>query len=425
MTRKPRIQRKRVKALTDPQPEFVSLVTAGANMTPFKALKSDEPVAESSASEAVDPPPVADIPTETAASFCAEKADTHEIAKIVFQKAAFATVEEVRSWLSDGGFSDFDSIDEDAETYSVGKEDERASRVEWEGITIYITDREIEASDVPVEPNSESSPTAVTEVQPVAKSEDVVAAVEPVVATLEEAPVVVEEVSAERLRYDDFKATLSAGTTMDKVLAEGFDGLPPAIHEVTNAMYVAVRNCAMTRDVVGIKAAASAYGDFVAALVELFPAGMETEAAKSALADAPALEEVTAKEAEQAPIEDPHPLEASASEQTVEVEAVKTAEPSTEAVIEAAPNLAALVIKLAESVQELTNNFSSLHNEVAAKADALAERVTAIETERQSRKGADVDEVETETMNARHKKSQSGIADLSLRAALGIQRPPR
>lgn len=425
MTRKPRIQRKRVKALTDPQPEFVSLVTAGANMTPFKALKSDEPVAEEVTTEVISEATEVAESTETAASFCAEKADTHEIAKIVFQKAAFATVEEVRTWLSDGGFSDFDNIDEDAETYSVGKDDELASRVDWEGITIYITDRELPVSESSVEPNSESSPTAVTEMQPVAKSEDVVAAVEPVVATLEEAPVVVEEVSAERLRYDDFKATMSAGNTVEKVMAEGFDGLPPAIHEVTNAMYVAVRNCAMTRDVVGIKAAASAYGDLVSALVELFPAGMETEAAKSALENAPALEEVAAKEVEEAPIEDAQPLEAPDSEQTVEVEAVKTAESAPDAVIETAPNLAALVVKLVESVQELTNNFSSLHNEVAAKADALAERVTAIETERQSRKGADVDELETETMNARQQKSKSGIADLSLRAALGIQRSIR
>lgn len=428
MTRKPRIQRKRVKALTDPQPEFVSLVTAGANMTPFKALKSDElPEAEVVA----DASPAEEVVESDAASFCAEKADTHEIAKIVFAKSAFVDADAVKVWLADGGFADFDDIAEDDDYFSVGQDDGTATKVEWEGITIFINDREVEVVEASSEPNAETSPTAVTDMQPVAKAEDAPVVAEPVVEEVRDVTEVVAEKQDEESescqRYDDYKAMLSSATTMEKVLADGFDGLPPAIHEVTNAMYVTVRNCALSRDVAGIKAASKAYGNMVSALVSLFPAGVETEAAKTAIENASALEDPVVKSEEVLEVietqvsADKTPV----AEETVEVEASKTEEVAPEVVEDASPNIAALVIKLAESVQELTNNFSNLHNQVAAKADALAERVTAIETERQSRKGADVDEVETETMSARNKKSSSGIADLTLRAALGIQRQPR
>lgn len=70
--------RKTVYLLTDAQPRFVSLVSSGANQTPFKSLKSAQP-----------------LETEEM---------TVKVSKITFNNAVFKSVEDCQAWMTTKGF---------------------------------------------------------------------------------------------------------------------------------------------------------------------------------------------------------------------------------------------------------------------------------------------------------------------------------
>lgn len=85
--------------MTDPQPEFVSLVRAGANMTPFLAVKADKGTPATKGEGAA---PVAES-TETVVV----KQEGFEVSEFQFDPAHFAKKSEVEAWLKDGGYVDF------------------------------------------------------------------------------------------------------------------------------------------------------------------------------------------------------------------------------------------------------------------------------------------------------------------------------
>jgi hypothetical protein len=84
LNRKGRKCRQSLKALTDPQPEFVSLVFGGANKTPFRAIRAD--------GAAVGEEEVT------------VKENSHSIARVEFSGAKFADEAAVKSWLISGGY---------------------------------------------------------------------------------------------------------------------------------------------------------------------------------------------------------------------------------------------------------------------------------------------------------------------------------
>ncbi len=79
------------RALTKPQPRFVSIVSAGANQTPIKTVKVDIVAIEEKS-----------MKTKIAAL----KAEGHEVKKITFKKGdTFADEAAVRSFLEEGGYN--------------------------------------------------------------------------------------------------------------------------------------------------------------------------------------------------------------------------------------------------------------------------------------------------------------------------------
>ena len=87
------------RALTKPQPRFVSLVSAGANQTPIKTVKVD----------------IVSTKEVSMTKIAALKADGHEVQRITFKKGdTFPDEAAVRSFLDEGGytFTDLDEVDD-------------------------------------------------------------------------------------------------------------------------------------------------------------------------------------------------------------------------------------------------------------------------------------------------------------------------
>jgi hypothetical protein len=455
LTRKPKSLRKRVKALTDPQPEFVSLVTAGANMTPFRVVKSDDAAAPAEAVDAgVEIAPEAEV---------VAKADTHDIARIVFKAEAFETEEAVQVWLADGGYEGFEvkKTDEGFEVEGSFKGDAR--EVELEGVIVFVAERAPE--EVAEAEKAESQPSDVVAVQPVAKKAD-------------EAP------SEMRLRFDSMRANYSNEDTLKAVLKDGFDGVPPGMYELATAMYAAMRNAIMGNDMDKVRAIAAEFGELTVGLAGLFPTyDSEDEAAQrmalvAALAPeiqiapaAKAEEQAAADEAPAIADETPavredgaeQPIEAAvvheaakeAGEAQIAGEAVEAAAEDTEKAAFApskgckspdeckqagackaekgdcgymakkddAPSdprvdaLTAAVTALVGKIDQLTTSVALVQSEIATKADDLAQRVSAIEGERQTRKGADVEEAAV----SKPKAATDPMREHRTRAILGIR----
>lgn len=398
MTRKPKVQRKRVKALTDPQPEFVSLVTAGANMTPFKAMKAD--VAPEAAADVAEVSDVAD-------SVEVQKAENHEIAKLVFAKSEFASVDAVKAWLTEGGYDSLPEVVETEDAFEVGTDDARATKVEHDGVTIFILEHSEDIA-APVE----GQPSAVIEVE-AAKADE--APVDVAVEAAPEAPVAV--VASENVRKS--MSTVPMLVELVGALKWVINDLKYENGDSENGDSEDSEDSEEGQYTQVIDALKGSANQMLGALASLFNIEVnEMQAVFKTAEAAPVVAEIEPV-AEEVAKEEAPASESAEQPANIDVEAAKTEEVASAPV---APDLAAIVSQLATSVQELTNNFSNLHNQVVAKSESLAERVTAMESERQSRKGADVDDVVAET-NGR--KKSSSLADLSLRAALGIQRAAR
>jgi hypothetical protein len=428
MNRNPKSQRRRVKALTDPHPEFVSLVQAGANMTPFKTVKSED----------------------------AQKADTHAIVKIAFNGKVFADETAVKEWLDEGGYEDYaiTKTEEGFEVASVGSEgvdEAELSVIEKDDMTIFVM-----KLDEPTGEAVEKQPTEVTAVDgDVSAKTDEEVTEETTEATAEVAAeeAVKDEAEAEeaakadeaeepvapemRAKFDDMMAMYSNKDNLAGVLADGFDGVPPGFFEVTSAMYTAMRNACMGGDLEGIRRIANDYGTMVANMAAMFPMNDDmTMAQRSELFDALAPEIGLVQKEAAAEAEATEVLtEEAVSEEPVQPVAKEEAEDeATEAASVESEEAAETVEKtdttqtdalsiLVDAVGQLTAQVGSLHNDLTTKADALAERVEALEG-RQTRKSADVEEViaDSSKMSTQKQEQSRAFRDLALRGALGISR---
>lgn len=107
---KPLTRKIEARALTNPDPAFVSLCTGPANQEPFRAVRQDDNIATE-----------ADMnlkTTKNASSVSAIAPAGFGVMQFQFQKTKFKTAEEVTQWLTDGGYSDFEIV-ETAKTFEV------------------------------------------------------------------------------------------------------------------------------------------------------------------------------------------------------------------------------------------------------------------------------------------------------------------
>lgn len=296
MQRKPKSQTKKANALTSAQAEFVSIVKTGANMMPFRTLKSE------------------DTPENTMQ--LTTKAATHDIAKLVFKGDAFSEEVAVQSWLVAGGYEGVTIVKEEDGTFTVtdpAAPIDGLVEIETDGVTAFIFKKAVaaakDAATAAEVPNPEALPSVVTTegVQPVAKTEDgsqptAVADVPsattdiPVVKEGEQAPAVTAGAAAPEaapavataaaspvvlgtplletlsLKFDSWDVEYSDEVTLSGTLADGYDGVPPGFNEVIGAMYVACRNAVIMGQVDSLSTIFGDAAALVQKLVALFPA---------------------------------------------------------------------------------------------------------------------------------------------------------
>ena len=110
MKRSATVSKFTARALTNPQPSFVSLVKGGANQTPFKTVKADIAVAVAPAEENTEMKVQRSIEGVAPRGF--------GIMQLEFAKSTFKSADDVTTWLEKGGYSDF-TIVETALRYEV------------------------------------------------------------------------------------------------------------------------------------------------------------------------------------------------------------------------------------------------------------------------------------------------------------------
>jgi len=441
MQRKAKIVTATAKALTDPHPQFVSLVQTGANMTPFLAVKSAKTVAA--------------------------KADSHDVAKIAFRSEKFADEAAVKAWLDDGGYEGYTIIKSDEGFTVAGTYDgDDLREVKMDGLSIFVAPRAAETTKT-VESPVESAPSNIVSVQPVARKD------------AEPSPAGAEM----RVKFDSWYAKYADQDikTMDGLLAWCNDGLPPGLYEVTEVAYAAMRNCALDRDFAGMRAVGAEWGDLVARMAEMFPlpaqksatdtdamalvikafapdlapaplqetTNMTTKAAASAAgADgAPAVKSDTAPAAdattpaakaegtegtEGAEGGEPQPGAPSAPvtdapappvENGNDTQPAGQGEGTGKAADPTMTDVFALVGKLTSTVDVLATTVATMRSEAAANEEKLAQRVSAIEEVRQTRKGADADEATGTAPGQKTTKDSDHIASLRTSGMLGLRTP--
>jgi hypothetical protein len=425
MRRKPKIVQATAKALTDPRPQFVSLVESGANMTPFLAVKADKP-------------PAGDA--------TAAKAASHEVARIVFRAEKFADEGAVQAWLDDGGYEGYTITKaeggfEVAGTYT----GDDVREIAMDGMTIFVAPRPVEAAkETP--PPAEAVASVITSVQPVAQKAD-------------SSTVLAQKFAGWCAMYAEREVK-----SFTDLIAFCNDGLPPGIYEVTEVLYAAVRRSALARDMAGIRAAATEYGDLVARMVELIPSPAEkadTETLRQVIkalapdiavaipqedrtmttkaaapegtagaqattpADAPAHKGTTPPAATEERVQG----EGNASNEGTANEGAAGQEGGAEGTAKAAETtldaVLALVGKLTANVDALTTSVATMRAEAAASADTLAQRVSVIEDVRQTQKGADADETSAAKAGTSPTRDSEHVAALRTTNMLGMRALPR
>jgi hypothetical protein len=424
LTRNGRPIRKTLKALTDPVPEFVSLVFGGANKTPFRAMRADG----TAISETV-------VSEETAI-----KSETHGIAKVEFNSAQFADEAAVTAWLVAGGYDP----------------DLKVSKTE----SGFIVDATADLPADAIVSLVDLSDTTGVKIHAVAlKTDD---------STLEltqraetDADVHPGATPEMRQRYCGCVETCNScygeGDTLAEVVANNWEGVPPGLLDLTMSLYDAVRNCLKDGNYQGAVAAVGEYLTMLDALTKLFPAAEEktfkafidaiapeiemskeqteaTEVAKTEDAvEAGAVDATveTAEKTDETTEESGGVVEGEATEMTAEkaetgetgeqaVGAVETAEKTEENSDTAADaDVSDPLTRLTAVVSELAATITTMKEDLHGKVETVVQRVAAIEDVRQTRKGADVDETNTASTTA---SVSDDIASLRTRSVLGMRR---
>jgi hypothetical protein len=130
---------KKVTLLTDPEPQFNSIVRAGANGTPLRVIKSDELTQE------------AEMPKNL-------KNGTADIAKLTFKGDNFKTEEQVQAWLDAGKYVETTIKAEDDGSFTVEGNTELANVQEIEvedGVTSFVGELAEKASETNDTPNAD------------------------------------------------------------------------------------------------------------------------------------------------------------------------------------------------------------------------------------------------------------------------------
>ena len=402
MRQVPKTIRKAVRVLVDPIPEFVSLVGRGANQTPFRVVKVD-PTALPEGDEMPNPNKHEAVIRQ--GDKVIKRAD---ILKIEFTAANFPTEDAVKVFLTDRGYEDFQVEKADNGFTVAGRpEDEfeagSASVIELRtGAMVTVGKLAVakvaDAEDPPATPTTDDVPTDPPEGS-VHKDADAgdgandagdeadktKKADEADKGTDKDDPDDVDPykiIRAENAdlakKFDDFIAQFSNADNLKDVMKTGADGLPPGMHEVTGAMFTALRNVLGRGDNDLVEGIAGEFAEMVVKLAKAFPFATVTQQSDD-----------------------------------VERAADKTNDDSAMAKVvrDAMKSAIGDIGSLAENINTIkavTDKTATQTTEVVTRMTELDKRIDSLEKVRQTRKGADHDAEKTEKSEEAQKADAHG-----------------
>jgi hypothetical protein len=414
-----------VGVLEDPTPSFVSLVSRGANNTPFRVFKSldkmeidtqvAEPVAKSSG-----------------------KGRHAQIAKIEFDGASFSHEDDVDKWMQAKDYENFtiEKAPDESNFFVagvVGLKDVRGLDM-GEGVTIYLGHPETQKAIImKVRDRTRTSEKA-----------------EKVYETL-----TLKGNTPEQIEKLDFYAMVeSDSSSLSEILANANDGIPLGVEELMTAFHVALGNGLKARDYGAVKSASGEFADILVSLSKLMESvaksdtdkgliadliqrslqskhvnntEMDTEVKKTEVEEVEKAEEVILEASDATKAEDKVggavKSEASTKENTVD-EAKKSEEVAEAAKSEGDAGLKDLIHDLAQTskaLQEsLKDQFASVKSELADMKEInkeQAKRLEEIEGSRQSRKSGEVIEA---AAKQEKEDTEKGVSDPLARALFGF-----
>jgi phage host-nuclease inhibitor protein Gam len=405
--------------LTDPKPEYVSLVGHGANQTPFRAVKADvadfrgmDLQEEKMTKSKSKTKPVKEQKTDAAFPKAAE------VQKVVFNSAQFVDEDAVTQYLEAKGYAEFTVTKTDTGFEVIAKEAEAFTEV-----------KEIVHDD-----------GVVFHVGKLAEGETGLETVEEAATQKSDTPLFKTqkgETSAEIVKrycdyYDCYKPP--EGKTVADVLSEQYaDGTFPAMYELNTAFWSALYNLVKDGENEKIKALCAEFGDMIVAILDaLKAAGVDVSAVQKFFATP---EETMSKEqvaksdekdeggAASTPAPETNTPAAPAEGDAVKDEPkedVSTEQKAaqTDMVDVIAKAVTAAIAPLQKNMETLQGELASLSKgtsgslaELGEKISKTGERVDELQSARQTRKSADDQGVasgtqeEEETQEVKTKKA--------------------
>ena len=424
------------KALTEPQPEYVSMVVSGANQTGFRVVKQD-----------VRPVSKEDVAVTDAIS--AARADGHEIARIVFKGDEFATKSAVTKWLNDGGYKDFE-VTEKGDNFevindSVEFEDGSVAKIKVDEddarLDVFVGKIKAETpEETPSEAQAEKAKGSASIVKPIAVVKDDGETAESAEGNKDEAQKAEGAGDAPEMKqkFDDFMAMFSEGKTLTDVLRDSNDGFPAGMQEAALAMFTAMRNNIVAGDFNRVKGVAVEFGDLVFGLAKIFEGSEQKDRQKMVDLFAPEIvlqtpaqgdetgDAGSAGVAEETPVAAATPDatnapgEAVAAEETTQKsEEAEGEEKTTEKQeVHSDPVVAALVTSVA-GIAEAMKTMATGITEVKSEVDDTKAGLKEVGASSQSQKSVDADEA-LDGNTAQKEDKVSPMVEMAFRGALGI-----
>lgn len=430
MRREPRTFVKIARALTDAEPEFVSLVTAGANKTPFMAVRLDASgegeetmqVRQRTrhAAAALDPQPTHPLQESVV------KADGYEIAAIEFTKGeAFADEEAVKGWLDAGGYTDYEieTVDGGWSVRNKSVEFEGALRTvsSGKGFDVMVGKAACKDKSKDADPDKDADGDGDGKKEK-AKDEPAgdVNAVHPVAKS--------DALSEQVKKFDGWYAQYYAegGQYADAIMAGMYDGLPPGMYELTQALYGTIASCVQAGDLAGVTKAANDYASVVVKFVEALQALDASEDAGEASQKAEGgPKRVKRADVIAAVLRSPvEKTEENAPEGTAKAEggdAVSELKPVELKSFDFGSVIKEAMAPVAGLIETLTKTVSDLNEKVEKVEKSADTRIKEIETRvsAPARKGADVGDVSAAPASPRRKTDSDFLSELATRSAIG------
>lgn len=264
---------KTVKVMTDPNPQFVSLVQHGANQTPVTVFRSaDAAGQEDQANQEENEMGSNTKKQEAQLSVSRSNGSLH---KLGFPSEVFPSEEAVRSYLDAQGYEGgtVTSVGDGFEVVARAADDFAEGSVKAiagdDGVVRHIG--VVTKSQSAAAEGDHSEPVAVKE----ADGDGQEGVTEPAVAArsvfTSDNPLLPASTVEVVKRYDSWEASWSNGQTIQEVMAAGADGMPVGIWELNDAFYTALRNLILAGNKEGIAALCTEFGSVVLRMLELLP----------------------------------------------------------------------------------------------------------------------------------------------------------